>query len=242
MYSGNRIALLIPARNEALSLPVVLASIPREIDSVLVIDNDSQDATACVVRQHGACLVEAPGRGYGLACLAGIAVLRDNPPDIIAFADGDGSDDVSRLLELIAPIAEGEADLVIERRLPSHAGALSLPQRFGNRLATMLIHLIWRRRFADLGPMRAISWKRLQELEMEDQDFGWTIEMQIKALKKGLLIKECPLPYRARLAGKSKISRTLSGVLRAGAKILWIILREAASSRRIRKVSAPARS
>lgn len=230
MYLGKSIALIIPARNEVYSLPAVLLSIPAEIDRVLVVDNGSTDATARVAQEGGAELASVPEAGYGRACLAGLNVLSSKPPDIIAFADGDGSDDLSRLLELIAPVASGSADLMLEKRIPIHAGALSLQQRLGNCLATTLIRIVWRRRFTDLGPMRALSWDGFKKLDMRDRTSGWTIEMQIKAVKAGLRIRECPLPYRARMAGRSKISGTVRGVARAGFMILWVILRETMSS------------
>src|SRR3972149_3665601 len=176
MYHGKSIALLSPARNEALSLPRVLRAVPSQIDRVVVIDNGSTDATAFIAQEHGASVVRVSEAGYGRACLAGIAFLRSNPPDIVAFADGDGSDDVSRLLELIDHMTTKSADLVMEKRIPVYPEAISPQQRFGNYLATTLIRLIWRHGFADLGPMRAIAWEALQKLDMCDQNFGWTIE------------------------------------------------------------------
>ena len=230
MYKGISIALLIPARNEALSLPTVLRAVPPEVDRLIVMDNGSTDDTNLVAQAHAASVIEVSEAGYGRACLAGIAFLSSDPPDIVAFADGDGSDEVSRLLELIDPLTAGAADLVIEKRVPIHPEAISLQQRFGNYLATTLIRLIWRHSFTDLGPMRAISWKALQDLGMGDQNFGWTIEMQIKAVKAGLKITECALPYRDRIAGQSKVSRTFKGTMLAGMKILWVIFREAICS------------
>jgi len=227
MYSGNTIALLIPARNEAPALPAVLNTIPPLVDSVVVIDNGSTDATARVAHSHGAQVVSESNPGYGMACLAGMETLKKNPPDIVAFADADGSDDLSRLPELIAPLVKGQADLVIERRVPVEPDALSQQQRFGNWLATTLIRLFWGHTFQDLGPMRGMRWEPLQNLNMKDQDFGWTIEMQIKAVKTGLRIIEVPLPYMKRSAGTSKISRTIKGAIKAGIKIIWVIFREA---------------
>ncbi|HLA28733.1 MAG TPA: glycosyltransferase family 2 protein [Syntrophales bacterium] len=227
MYHGKSIALLIPARNEALSLPRVLRAVPPEIDRLVVIDNGSTDATNLIAQEHGASTVKVSEAGYGRACLAGIAFLSGDPPDIVAFADGDGSDEISRLLELIDHITSKSSDLVMEKRIPANPEAISPQQRFGNFLATKLIRLIWRHGFTDLGPMRAISWEALQDLDMRDQNFGWTIEMQIKAVKAGLKITECPLPYRNRIAGQSKVSRTLKGTMLAGVKIIWVIFREA---------------
>ena len=145
----------------------------------------------------------------------------------MAFADADGSDDLNKLPELIDPLVQGHADLVIERRMPVEPEALSQQQRFGNWLATTLIRFFWGHAFHDLGPMRAMQWGALQKLHMKDQDFGWTIEMQIKAVKTGLQTIEIPLPYMKRSAGTSKISRTIKGSIRAGIKIIWVIFREA---------------
>jgi glycosyltransferase involved in cell wall biosynthesis len=227
MYSGNRIALLLPARNEASALPAALSNIPPLVDSVVVIDNGSTDATAQVAQSCGAQVVSERKPGYGRACLAGIEALKNNPPDIVAFADADGSDDLSRLSELIDPLVNNHADLVIESRMPVEPDALSQQQRFGNLLATTLIRIFWGYAFQDLGPMRAMRWGSLQALDMRDQNFGWTIEMQIKAVKTGLRIVEVPLPYMKRSAGVSKISRTIKGAIRAGIKIIWVIFREA---------------
>jgi glycosyltransferase involved in cell wall biosynthesis len=229
MYSGYTIALLLPARNEELALPPVLRSIPPEIDCTLVVDNGSIDNTAAVARKHGAIVISEKKPGYGNACLAGIEALKQMPPEIIAFADADGSDDVSRLRELLDPLVNEHADFALEKRVPVTREALSFQQRFGNRLATSLMRLFWVSDYEDLGPMRVMKWETFQGLNMRDRDFGWTIEMQIKAVRSGLRIKEVPLPYRKRSAGKSKISRTVSGTLRAGIKIIWVILREALS-------------
>jgi hypothetical protein len=172
-------------------------------------------------------MVSEPRLGYGRACLAGIETLRGIPPDIVAFADADGSDDLTRLRELLDPVIIGDADFVIEKRIPLEREALTHQQRFGNRLATFLMRLFWGHAFGDLGPMRAIKWPSLLNLQMNDKNYGWTVEMQIKALKNGLRITEYPLPYRKRVAGRSKVSRTLGGTVKAGVKILWVIFREA---------------
>jgi glycosyltransferase involved in cell wall biosynthesis len=226
MYRGKIIALIMPAKDEALALPYVLKVVPREIDRTLIVDNGSTDGTAGVARMHGACVVEEPRSGYGSACLAGLKALEKNPPDIVAFADADGSDDLSRLFDLMDPLLNDEADLVLGKRTTEESGALSGRQRFGNRLATSLINFFWGYGYEDLGPMRVITWASLQTLEMSDRNYGWTIEMQIRALKRGLRIKEFPVPYRRRVAGHSKVSRNLSGSLQAGIKIIWVICRE----------------
>ncbi len=220
------IALIIPALNEAQSLPAVLSRVPASIGTVIVVDNGSTDGTGEIARSHGARVVFEGSPGYGSACLAGIAALRDDPPRIVAFADGDGSDGVENLATLVRPLLDNEADLALARRVPDARQALSPQQRFGNWLATRLIDLFWGVEYHDLGPMRAVSWGALMAMHMTDRDFGWTVEMQIKAIRANLKTVECPLPYHVRVAGQSKISRTLVGVLRAGSKILWVIGRE----------------
>ena len=222
------IALIIPARNEELSLPGVLHNIPPGITRVIVVDNGSTDGTARVAAAYGALVVNEPIAGYGRACLAGLAALQDHPPDIVAFVDADGSDELACLPVLIASITAGEQDFVLGERIPVERKALSFQQRFGHLLATGLIRLIWKHRYHDLGPMRVIRWDALEQLGMTDQDFGWTVEMQVRALKHGLRIQEIRVPYHKRSAGKSKISRTISGTVKAGSTILWTIGRELA--------------
>lgn len=235
------VALIIPARNEALSLPAVLQLVPAAVTRVVVVDNGSTDDTAMVARQAGAEVVHAARPGYGAACLAGLTALTADPPAIVAFADADGSDGVDQLPVLLQPLLAGELDLALAWRQPTEVRALTLQQRCGNRLATGLIRLFWGHRYRDLGPLRAIRWEALQQLEMADRDSGWTVEMQIRALKAKLRVAEFPLPYRVRLAGESKISRTLGGVLRAGSKILWVIGREVWRGNRQRGVISPGR-
>jgi glycosyltransferase involved in cell wall biosynthesis len=229
--AGQRIGLVLPARDEEAALPAVLASIPSWVDSVIVVDNGSQDDTARVAARCGAQVVTEPVMGYGQACLAGIRALLTRSPAIIAFADSDGSDDLARLEEVVRPLLEGRADLVLARRIPVESGALTPQQRLGNRLATRLVRIIWGHSYADLGPMRAISRSALERLDMDDTGFGWTIQMQIRAITRGLRIDEVDLPYRSRLAGKSKISKTLRGSVSAGATILSVIAKEAARER-----------
>ncbi len=220
----------MPARNEALALPHVLGNIPSEIDQVLIIDNGSTDGTARIALEHGARVVSEPIAGYGRACLAGIKSLERHPPDIVAFADADGSDDLSRLRQLLTPVANEQADFVLEKRVPSEHKALSIQQRLGNGFAVLLIRLLWGHCYGDLGPMRVITWSSLKKLKMRDPDYGWTVEMQIRALKRGLQVIEYPIPYRQRVAGCSKVSRTISGSTKAGLKIMSVIFRESLSS------------
>jgi glycosyltransferase involved in cell wall biosynthesis len=235
------VALIIPAQNEEAALPGVLTKLPALINRIIVVDNDSTDRTAEVAARHGAQVVYEPVAGYGRACLAGLAALQKRPPDIVAFADADGSDELSCLSDLIAPVSKGEADLVLGCRIPAVTSALTFQQRFGHFLATGFIHLFWKHRFRDLGPMRVISWVALNRLNMADQAFGWTVEMQVRALKQGLRIREIDVPYYKRAAGKSKISRTVSGTVMAGSTILWVIGRELLNGvRQKNKQTAPA--
>jgi glycosyltransferase involved in cell wall biosynthesis len=229
------IALIIPARNEELSLPGVLRNVPSIISRVVVVDNGSTDGTARIAAAYGAQVVYEEIPGYGRACLAGLSALRDDPPEIVAFVDADGSDELACLPVLIAPVAAGEQDFVLGERIPVDSRALSFQQQFGHLLATGLIRLFWQHRYNDLGPMRVITWQALERLKMVDQDFGWTVEMQVRAIKYGLKTQEIRVPYHKRSAGKSKISRTISGTFKAGSTILWTIGRELASELRERK-------
>jgi glycosyltransferase involved in cell wall biosynthesis len=196
---------------------------------VLVADNGSRDGTARVAREGGAEVVEAPRRGYGSACLAGLDYLRrTGAPEVVVFVDADYSDHPDELPALVAPILSGQADLVIGSRLLGHRepGALLPQARAGNLVACLLIRLLYGHQFTDLGPFRAVRWQALEGLGMRDPDFGWTAEMQVKAVRKRLAIREVPVSYRRRL-GVSKITGTVSGTLRAGYKILWTVARYA---------------
>ena len=226
MSSDARIALIIPALDEELALATVLDELPRSLFAqVIVVDNGSRDSTAAVARAGGARVISEPRRGYGRACLAGLAAL-DGAADIVVFMDADASDVPAEAPALLEPILRGEADLIIgSRRLGRAApAALAWHQRWGNRLVVGLIRLLFGFRYTDLGPFRAIRRASLAQLAMRDTNFGWTAEMQVKAVRRGLRVREVPVSYRPRL-GQSKISGTVSGSLRAGIKILWTVLR-----------------
>jgi len=226
--SKTTVDVVIPALDEEASLPLVLADLPRPpVRRIVVADNGSADGTARVAREGGAEVVTAPRRGYGSACLAGLAHLRQTgPPDVVVFVDADYSDHPEELSSLIAPILAGEADLVIGSRVLGRRerGALLPQARAGNLVACLLIRLFYGHRFTDLGPFRAIRWDALERLGMADPDFGWTAEMQVKAVRRGLRSTEVPVSYRRR-TGVSKITGTVSGTLRAGYKILWTVAR-----------------
>ena len=221
-----RVALLIPALNEEASIGHVLSSLPEGVFSqIVVVDNGSTDRTAEVARALGATVVREPRRGYGRACLAGLAALEANT-DTVVFMDADSSDVPEEAGRLLEPIVSGSADLVIGSRVLGQAepGALAPHQRFGNRLATSLVAWLYGFRYTDLGPFRAIRADRLRQLGVRDCDFGWTVEMQVRALRCGLRVVEVPVSYRRRI-GTSKISGNLRASLAAGWKIISTILR-----------------
>jgi glycosyltransferase involved in cell wall biosynthesis len=222
-----RVGLIIPARNEAAALRQVLTEIPRGlVHELIVVDNGSTDGTAEVAASAGARVVREPTPGYGRACRAGLAAL-DPAVETVVFLDGDHSDDPEELARLLEPIAGGRADLVIGSRVArAEPGSLTVPQRLGNRLACVLMRWWLGARYTDLGPFRAIRRQALDGLRMEDRAFGWTVEMQAKAARQGLRVVEVPVRYRRRI-GRSKISGTVSGPVRAGAAILSTIIRVA---------------
>ena len=227
MDTHPSIDVVIPAFNEEAAIGNVLQSIPASlVRRVVVVDNGSTDRTGEEARSRGATVVVEPRRGYGQACLTGIAALGD--PDIVVFLDGDYSDYPEEMESLVAPVVAGEVDMVIGSRVlgKREKGALQPQQRFGNALATWLIRLLFGVAYTDLGPFRAIRFDALKRLEMEDCDFGWTVEMQVKAARQKLRSAEVPVRYRRRI-GKSKVSGTISGSIRAGYKILWTIFRYA---------------
>jgi glycosyltransferase involved in cell wall biosynthesis len=225
MPQSPRIAVVIPALDEAASLPGVLADLPP-VHRVVVVDNGSTDGTPQVARDAGAEVVEEPRRGYGSAVQRGIRALHDDPPEVLVILDADHADRPDLLHRLVGPILADEADLVLsERSATAEPGALTPAQRYGNWLATRLMARACGHAYRDLGPFRAIRWTSLQALGMEDPTWGWNVEMGLKAAKHGLRILEVPMPYRRRHSGRSKISGTIRGTVRAGARILWAVAR-----------------
>jgi glycosyltransferase involved in cell wall biosynthesis len=218
--------VVIPAFNEAKSIALVLRDLPDLVDEVVVVDNRSTDGTADEAEKAGATVLFEAQKGYGYACLKGIAYLaqKAKPKDIVVFLDGDYSDYPEELEQLIDPILKNEALFSLGTRVTPQLEkkALTPQQRFGNALATQLMKLFFGSRFTDLGPFRAIEWETLEGLKMSDKTYGWTVEMQLKVLKKNIPYAEIPVRYRPRI-GVSKVSGTLRGTLMAGYKILlWI--------------------
>ena len=232
--SGARpaVAVIIPALDEEDAIVRVLGDIPDELSAtVIVVDNGSTDRTAARARDCGATVVAEPRSGYGQACLAGLAALPEGV-DIVVFLDGDYSDYPSEMSTLVEPIASDAADLVIGSRVlgETETGALLPQARVGNALATWLIRHLFGVKYTDLGPFRAVRLTALKKLHMADRNFGWTVEMQVKAARRGLRIAEVPVRYRRRI-GKSKITGTFLGSVRAGYKILWTIFRRSGGQR-----------
>ncbi len=220
-----KISVIIPAFNEESSIGLVLNDLPRKtLHEIIVVDNGSTDNTAEVALESGARVVQEKRKGYGSACLRGIAEL--NQPDIVVFLDGDYSDFPEDIDQLIQPILSGEKDFVLGSRmiLPESRAALLPQARYGNRLAVFLMRIFFGHRYTDLGPFRAIRHESLEKIGMQDINFGWTVEMQIKAVQKGLRICEIPVRYRQRV-GVSKITGTFSGTLKAGTKIIYTIFK-----------------
>lgn len=221
-----RVVVVIPAVDEEEAIGRVVRDIPALASEVVVVDNGSRDRTAEVARAAGARVVREPRRGYGQACLTGIAAAGD--AEVIAFVDGDYSDYPEQLEQVIAPLLSGEADLVIgsRRRGRRAPGAHPWHAEAGTRLCVALMNRLIGTEATDLGPFRAITADALRRLDMRDRGFGWTVEMQVKARRLGLRVREVPVDYRPRL-GRSKISGTLSGSVRAGTRILGTIARHA---------------
>ena len=224
--------VIMPALNEAEAIGKVIAAIPKDwVSEIVVADNGSTDNTAEVARQAGATVVSATQRGYGSACLAAMQYISQKKaseqPEIVVFLDADYSDYPDELPLLVYPIQTENYDMIIGSRVlgKSEKGSLTVPQRFGNWLSTRLLKLLYGVKFTDLGPFRAIKWSALQALDMQDKDFGWTVEMQAKAAKQGLKCKEEAVSYRCRKTGKSKVSGNIRGSFLAGHKILYTIFK-----------------
>lgn len=225
--------VIIPAYNEADSVGLVINEIPKsEVEAIIVVDNNSTDKTAEVAKAAGAIVLSEKRQGYGSACLKGIAYLNNLPasekPAIVIFMDADHSDYPEELTRLTQPIQSGKADMVIGSRAlgKQEIGAMLPQQKFGNWLAVFLIKIIYGVKYTDLGPFRAIRYDALQKLEMADPDYGWTVEMQIKAIQKKLNFTEVPVKYRKRI-GTSKVSGTVKGTIMAGYKIILLIFKYA---------------
>ncbi len=220
-------ALIIPALNEEPVIGWMLDHLPRSLFATIVVaDNGSTDRTPQVAAAHGATVVAEPRRGYGAACLKALASL-PRATTVAVFMQADGSEDGAEAHALIRPILDGRADLVIGSRVlgRADAGALLLHQRFGNWLATTLIRFLFGRRYTDLGPFRAISCAALERLQMRELDFGWTVEMQVRALQEGLRVIEIPVRYHKRVAGANKVSGNLRASITAGVVILSTVFR-----------------
>ncbi len=222
----QHITVIIPALNEEESIGKVIADLPDGIDAIIVGDNGSTDRTADVARRAGAVVVTETEKGYGAACLKAVSAV--SKTDILLFIDGDYSDFPAEAVDLIGPIVKDGLDMVIGSRMQTYRSHKAIPPAaaFGNWLTTGLISLIWGVKFTDVGPFRAIRYDAYLKLGMKDRNFGWTTEMQVKAVKAKMKCIEVPVSYRARI-GQSKISGTIIGSIRAGYKFLWIILREA---------------
>ncbi|WP_057937697.1 glycosyltransferase family 2 protein [Algoriphagus resistens] len=228
MYNPPIIDVIIPAYNEEKSISKVIGDIPSLVRNVVVANNNSTDETGKTAEAAGAKVVLEPQKGYGKACLTAMDWIKkqDVQPDIVVFLDGDYSDYPEELLDLIHPILDGKAEMVIGSRVlgERESGSMTFPQVFGNWLATTMMRYMQGAKFSDLGPFRAIAWSKLLDLNMVDENFGWTIEMQIKAHKAGLRYTEVPVNYRKRI-GVSKVSGTVKGVFGAGYKIIYTIFK-----------------
>jgi glycosyltransferase involved in cell wall biosynthesis len=223
---NKSIKVIIPAFNEEKSIAKVIGDIPTIVEEVIVVSNNSTDATETIAKKAGATVLTEDRRGYGYACLKGMEYVASlkTTPDIIVFLDGDYSDYPEELTKIVHPIVEDDIDFVIGARTKNlrEAGSMTIPQEFGNWLATSLMRLFFRAKFTDLGPFRAMKYDKLLALQMEDKTYGWTVEMQLKALKKKYSYTEIPVKYRNRI-GVSKVSGTVKGAIFAGVKILgWI--------------------
>ncbi len=220
------IKVIIPAINEADSIGKVVSELPSHVSEIIVVDNGSEDETAAKARNAGATVLKEKRKGYGYACLKGLEYVakQSKQPDIIVFIDGDYSDYPEELDKVVAPILENDVDFVVGARKKAlrEPGSMTPQQVFGNQLATFLMRLLFRSKFTDLGPFRAIKYENLKELQMQDTTYGWTVEMQLKILRKKMSYIEVPVRYKRRI-GVSKVSGTVKGTIFAGIKILgWI--------------------
>jgi len=224
-----KIDVVIPAFNEENSVGKVIDEIPKDlVRDIIVVDNNSSDKTYQTIKDHGATALQEPVQGYGKACLKGLSHIakKTEKPDIVVFLDADYSDYPEEMRGICKPIIDGEADLVIGSRAigERQQGSMTPPQIFGNWLATNLIKLFYKVEFTDLGPFRAIDYSCLEKLNMQDEDYGWTVEMQVKAAKQKMRCTEVAVNYRVRI-GVSKVSGTIKGVIMAGYKIIWTIFK-----------------
>lgn len=220
------IKVIIPAHNEADSIGKVIKDIPNLVEEVIVVSNNSSDKTEENARMAGATVLKENRKGYGYACLKGMEYIasQEKSPEIIVFLDGDYSDYPEELEKIVEPVLKRDVDLVIGARIKKwrENGAMTFPQIFGNWLATSLMKMFFNARYTDLGPFRAIKYHKLLALNMQDKTYGWTVEMQLKAIKKKYSYEEVPVHYRNRI-GVSKVSGTVKGAFMAGIKILgWI--------------------
>jgi len=220
------IKVIIPAFNEGDSIAKVIEEIPESVSEIIVVNNNSTDDTVVNAQKAGATVLTETQKGYGFACLCGMHYIdnQSKPPDIIVFLDGDYSDYPEDLTKIVRPILNEDIDFVVGARKKNlrEPGSMTPQQVFGNQLATFLMHLFFGAKFTDLGPFRAIKYEKLKELDMQDKTYGWTVEMQLKALRKKLAYKEVPVRYKRRI-GVSKVSGTVKGTIFAGVKILgWI--------------------
>lgn len=232
MWFDKKIIVIIPALNEEKALPLVVRNIPTNIvDEVIVVDNGSTDKTFSVAEECGATVLKEDRRGYGYACLKGIEYAKEKKPDVVVFLDGDYSDYPEEIPSLIKPIIEEDYDMVLGSRMMGsrEKGSMTLQSFYGNKFGTFLIRHLFGFSFTDLGPFRAINFDKLLGLNMQDKTYGWTVEMQIKAVRKEYKIKEVPVKYRVRI-GRSKVSGTLKGTIMASYKILLTIFRYCFSS------------
>jgi glycosyltransferase involved in cell wall biosynthesis len=224
MINDKRIVVIIPVFNEEKSLPFVLADIPKFVDEIIVANNRSTDKTVDAAQKAHVTVVNEDERGYGAACLKAIEFLKDKNFDIVVFLDGDYSDCPEEMNRVVEPIIKDNYDLVVGSRMigEKEKGAMLPHAILGNWLSSFLINLFWKYKFTDLGPFRAIKYSSLLKLDMKDRNYGWTVEMQIKAAKQRLKTTEVPVSYRKRI-GQSKVTGTFKGTIKASSKILWLI-------------------